>query len=378
MTGPVTRFLARERAVLEAYLPGLDAALAAHPLAELERPGGPAIAAFRAAGGPALVVPTAHKGLGASAADVIRVQRAIASRSPSLAVATTMHQFSVASLVEADSVTEGLEWMLLEAVATQGLLMASGFSEGRSGQSVLRPAIVATTVDGGDVVLEGSKKPCSLSASMDLLTASVMIPDEQGTPRLAVVIVPKESPGLSVRPFWGSPVLAGAENDEVLLAGVRVPAGLVARTESTPEGGLDVLQTAGFIWFELLMGASYLGVASALAERMLAARRGSAEDRARVLVDLEAAAAVLDSASDARPDQEGLGRALVARFAVQEAVDRVVPRCVEALGGMAFLGSGDISYLASAAAALKFHPPSRLGAAEPLVTYFEGGPLLVG
>ena len=125
----------RERHTLEALLPGLDAALADHGLEDLERPGGPGLAAFKASRGPALLVPAEHSGTGADPTQAIQVQRAIGARSPSLAVATTMHHFSVASLVEASRASSGFEWMLLEAVARDGLLMASGFAEGRPGQA---------------------------------------------------------------------------------------------------------------------------------------------------------------------------------------------------------------------------------------------------
>src|SRR3954447_13826780 len=128
------KFLTRERATLEALLPGLDGELAAHPLLELEQPANGGLDAFRRAGGPALLVPKAHAGKGATALEAVRVQRAIGSRSPSLAVATTMHHFSVASLVELSVHSSGFEWLLLEGIARDGGLLASGFAEGRPGQ----------------------------------------------------------------------------------------------------------------------------------------------------------------------------------------------------------------------------------------------------
>src|SRR2546423_227202 len=111
-------------------LPGLDEALARIPLMEMECPGNPALRLFREAGGPGLVVPTEHGGLGATPLDTIRVQRAIGSRSPSLAVATTMHHFSLATLVEMAANGSGTEWLVLEGVARQKLYVASGFAEG--------------------------------------------------------------------------------------------------------------------------------------------------------------------------------------------------------------------------------------------------------
>src|SRR5271169_7105355 len=92
--------LRAERETLEDYIPGLDKYLSESSLLELEKPGHGALAKFRELGGPALLVPVEYEGKGASMLDMARIQRAVGSRSPSLAVATTMHHFSVASLVE--------------------------------------------------------------------------------------------------------------------------------------------------------------------------------------------------------------------------------------------------------------------------------------
>ena len=70
--------------------------------------------------------------------------------------------------------------------------------------------------DGKDLLISGSKRPCSLATSMDLLTASVTIPRVDGQGRqMAVALVPKGTAGMTTRPFWNSFVLAGAESDEV-------------------------------------------------------------------------------------------------------------------------------------------------------------------
>jgi alkylation response protein AidB-like acyl-CoA dehydrogenase len=376
----VTRFLQREREVVDALLPGLDKRLADEPLTELEQPGGKGLLAFKEANGPALLVPAEHAGIGATLLDAVRVQRAVGARSPSLAVATTMHHFSVASLVVAAGQAAGFEWMLLEGVARQRLLMASGFAEGRTGQGILSPAIRATR-RGEVVVLDGSKKPCSLSRSMDLLTASFTLPDPDGTPQLAVALIPAQTPGLTVRPFWGSFVLAGAESDEVLLRDVEVPEALVVRTTTAEGQPLDDLQTVGFLWFELLMAASYLGAASALVERVLASNADAAT-RAGLVVEAEAAMLAIEGvahAVDAGAEGDtALASALACRYSVQDAIGRIRHAATEALGGMAFVSSSDVAYLGAACAALAFHPPSRARMAEPLCAYYAGDPLRTG
>jgi alkylation response protein AidB-like acyl-CoA dehydrogenase len=368
-------FLKTERDQLEAMLPGLDDALAKLPLDALESGDSPGLPLFRSVGGPALVVPADSTGLGATPLQAVRVQRAIGARSPSLAAATTMHHFSVASLVEQAAHGAGFEWLLLEAIVRDRMLVASGFAEGHTGQSVLRPAIRAER-RGDKVVLNGSKKPCSLARSMDLLTVSVMLEGTDGVPRMAVAIVPAGADGLSVRPFWGSPILAGAESDEVVLEDVVLDSQMVVVTNVTASSDLDALHVAGFLWFELLITAGYLGTASALVERVLDREAGSPADRAAMVTELNVAMLAVEAVASAMTDrstaEELLVDALMVRYAAQDSIARACRSALETLGGMAFIGSGEGSYLASAAAGLPFHPPSRGRMAEQLCAALDG------
>ncbi|WP_327404293.1 acyl-CoA/acyl-ACP dehydrogenase [Streptomyces sp. NBC_01288] len=387
------KFLHHERTTVEALLPGLDAALARHPLVELETAPSPAIAEFRAAGGPALLVPTENAGIGANPLQAVRVQRAVGSRCPSLAVATTMHHFSIAGLVQAATYgtanananrsanASGAEALLLEAIAKEGLLLASGFAEGNTGQNILGPHITARRTNSGSIVLNGSKMPCSLSRSMDLLTASVMMKDDDGVDRLAVALIPAGSPGLEVRPFWSSPVLAGAESDQVVLTDVELDPAMVVFTQVTADAVPDELNIAGFLWFELLLTAGYIGIASALVERVLD-KAGGPQDPTPFLVDIEAAMLGVESVARAM-DTEAWSDALLvdalsARYAAQDAIARTTTACQAALGGMAFITAPDSTYLASAATGLTFHPPSRARMGAPLREFLNGAPLRIG
>jgi len=197
--------LRAERDALDAFIPGLDKYLSEFPLLELERPGNGALAKFRELGGPALLVPAEYEGKGATLLDAVRIQRAVGSRSPSLAVATTMHHFSVASLVELTAAGNGFEWAMLMAIAENSWLLSSGFAEGKPGQHILTPTMRGVPADGG-ITVSGVKKPCSLTWSMNLMSASVAVadpdPDSTRTDRLAVVLIPADSAGIQRAPFW--------------------------------------------------------------------------------------------------------------------------------------------------------------------------------
>ena len=366
-----------ERETLDAYIPGLGKYLAEISLLELEKSGNGALQSFRELGGPALLVPAEYGGKGASLLDAVRIQRAVGSRSPSLAVATTMHHFSVASLAELAAARSGFEWAMLTAIAENSWLLSSGFAEGKPGQHILTPTMRGVPADGG-ITVSGVKKPCSLTWSMNLMSASVAVADPgTGTDRTAVVLIPADSAGITRTPFWKTTVLAAAESDQVTLTEVFVPEPLIFYPQ---EGdAMDPIQARGFVWFELLISASYLGAATNLAERAIKRGRGSDEDRVSMVIELETVAAALEQvasvAATVQPNDVLLARALYARFATERAIERVVMSAAAALGGMSFIESPEIAYLLGATRALAFHPPSRAKAASPIARYLAGGPL---
>lgn len=371
------RSLDQARTLCESYLPGLIDGLSQLPFERREAPGGATLPVFRASNGPSLVIPKDYGGLGATPLDAVRITRAIGSLAPSLAVATTMHHFSVATLFTfAESIkNSGMEWALLEAITSRNLLVSSGFAEGRPAQGILSPTMTATPAPGG-YRINGSKKPCSLSHSMDLLTASVSVPATDGGQQTAFLLMPATLRGISRHPFWGSSVLAGAESDEIRLTDVFIEEELVIPTENGPDGMLDDLQTVGFIWFELLITASYLGMASALVERALAAGRGSVTDRAALGTRLETATQLLEGTARAMmagdTDSDALARTLMARYGAQDAITDAARQAVEMLGGMSFISSPDVAYLIAACQCVAFHPPSRSSVASALVDYVDG------
>ncbi|GAA3378488.1 acyl-CoA dehydrogenase family protein [Streptomyces sannanensis] len=375
------RSLDRARAVCEQYHPGLLKALEEIPYDDREKPGGPAIDLFRAHGGVGLLIPAEFGGQGVTPLEAVRVQEALGAVSPSLAAATTMHHFTAAMLYaladQQDRLTPA-QVDLLHRIVPEQRLMASGWAEGRTQQNILAPTVTAVPVEGG-YRLSGSKKPCSLSGSMDLLTASISVPGADGSPELALAIVPADSDGLSVHPFWGSELLAAAESEEVRLQDVFVPEELVVRTSADDPHRLDDLQTAGFIWFVLLISAGYTGAASALVEDVVRRERGNPTERAALAIHHEAAVALLEGAARAvQSDVEGeeaVAGALVARYTVQEALVTNANRALELLGGMDFITGSPNARLAASIRPLAFHPPARPAAAEPLLRYFGGGHL---
>ncbi|OZD19430.1 acyl-CoA dehydrogenase [Rhodococcus sp. 06-156-3C] len=370
----MTALMVREREILEQYIPGLLDYLDRTPLKDLESRDGEAIAKFKEFGGTSLIVPAELGGSGASALDAVRAQRAIGSRSPSLGAATTMHHLSIASLNEFATGASEEDRALMKSLIEQKAVIASGFSEGTPGGSVFIPTMKAKRV--GDVyVINGSKKPCSLSGSMDLLTASVEVEGVGAKDgERAVALIPASLDGVSVTKFWETPFLEGSQSDEVVLRDVEVPADLVLlNSDDDPDG---VHEMTGYLWFGMLISANYLGAATMLLEKMLAQDKGDYEGYTRAAAEIENSIAAIESVARAVDDgergQDISARLLFCRIAIRDALVRASSTAMESLGGIGFITSPDIGYLAAALQAYAFHPPSRRSISETLAKYHGG------
>jgi len=367
-------FLQKERKTLDKYLPGLDAELEKIPLSVMEAPGNPALRIFRELGGPGLSVQAEYGGAGASVLEIAQIHRALGSRSPSLAIATNMHTCTVIAIPPCDSTAE-----LLRAIAQNNLYLASAFADGRAGASVLSPQMKAEPTSAG-WLLSGSKKPCSLSESMDFLTASVLLPSRScDGQELALATIPADTPGIKVKPFMDRWVLAGSETNEVILDRVEVPNEYISYFGSAEE--LNSAISKAFLIFELFVSACYLGTASALVERVFKGKKGCQVERMSLAVEVEGAMATLEGIAhmimQGQEDEDAVAKSLFARYSVQRSIERVTAHAAELLGGMAFMGSSDIANLFATSRALAFHPPSRLSIAPALDDYLMGQPLIM-
>lgn len=377
MTVNQSRVLKREREVMDKFLPGLDEALAAVPFAELERRGGPAFALFKEHGGIGLLAPADRGGLGAEPTEAVMIQRAIASRAPSLAVATMMHHLSVSTFAEyltQNFAADADEWAILEMITAGQMLVASASAEGRSGQSVLLPKMTAEMTEGG-YVLNGSKKPCSMTYSMNLLTASVLVSGGGNSPEVGFAIVPADSSGIERSEFWGIDVLAGAESDQVTLKDVFVPSDFVLTSGQRPGMSMDALQIRGWTWFELLACASYLGMAATLLETAMAGRGGASSEVGRLLAQTESATWLVENAASqcqTLPWPDALAQSLLVRSHVQDLISDVATSAAELIGGIGFIADEKVAYLHSACRMMAFHPPNMRDARVALAAYMSG------
>ncbi len=373
-------FLKNERAVFDGYFPKLREQLEQLPFEEKEGQDSRIVEIYREAGGPALLVDRKYGGKGATPMDGLAVHLVLGSLSPSLAIAATMHDFTVAFLAEYAMYGDATVRFLKE-IAERNLYLASGFAEGKSGANILEATMTARYCEGGFEV-SGSKKPCSLSASMDYLTASVMVEGRNGAPgQRAIAIIPASTAGIERFPFWSVNSMRAAQSHEVRLTDVIVPNDCMFLPET--EVPLDAVEAGGFLWFEFLLTASYLGVACGLAQKTLSNKRGTAEERVRLIASLEMAISALraiaydmhNASLDPSEGEAMVARMLLIRYATQQVIGTSNYLSSELLGGIHFIRDPSIEYALGCSVALAYHPPSRLSIAEAIDAYLLGGNL---
>jgi alkylation response protein AidB-like acyl-CoA dehydrogenase len=365
-------FLAREREILAKYAPKLDEDLARLGLEYLETPEPGRLAdLMKKHRLPGLLVAPELGGMGCSPNDAIRVQRAVAARSPSMGVMMTMHNFTISFCNLMADLTPAVP-VMLEAVGRQQKLVASGFAEGRYGAGILDSTLLVRR-DGDGYRLSGSKKPCSMTHCMDILTAGIAHAGPDGIKRTGMAIVFADQEGISRHPFWNAPVLRAADSHELRLENVFVPAERVVISDSDNEDMKLLIamgEVCGLCWFEVMITATYLGVVSGLAERVIGNPKIDAAERVALGSELETAQAALDGAvrmMEIGPlDESLLAQVLLVRFSIQRAIERCAMRAAELVGGLAFIRDAQIATYLSSARCLAFHPISRK-AAEPML-----------
>ncbi|WP_411392712.1 hypothetical protein [Pseudomonas sp. MPB23] len=363
----MSMLLQEERNCAFVLMPEMVAFLESASLLELEQGESQLLARqFRAFGQPGLTVTKALGGGGASAVEMAQLQTWVGAHCPSLAMMMTMHHHTVAGMMAGMQFFPDIQG-LLTTVAREKLLVASGFSEGRTQTPILESRMAVKKHAEGYVV-NGSKKPCTMTHHFDAITFGVNYVDPEGRSHVGIGMGFADDPGIERKTFWSVPYLQAADSHEVVFNNLFVPEAMMCFSTAVDDQLEDAQHGMGnnlcAIWFQLLASASYLGMASALATRALSGHKGSQDDRAMLLIDLQGATMALRglaaSIDEQRFSHADLARAQATRFCVQEAVNRIASRSFDILGGMTFMSSEEVAYLLVVTRLLAFHPTSRL------------------
>jgi alkylation response protein AidB-like acyl-CoA dehydrogenase len=252
-----------------------------------------------ACGYTAVTVPRELGGMGAGPLDLVAAQSRLAEGSPATALAVNMHLHGVGILAEAESLRGRVE-PLLKQVATEGAILAGGFSEPQSGGNWWYQATTAVPLPGpgGGWRLNGTKTFFTGYPRATHLLLSAAVSSEGadagggGDREPIAFLVPKPEAGRGVRVLGAWRAL-----------GMRATGSETLALEDFEVGG-DCVVDRGF----------------GVAVRFLAASHWSWPSFASVF--LGAAEAAYRHVADALPRRrnEGLGQALADLPGVQQAV----------------------------------------------------------
>ncbi|MGH3102156.1 MAG: acyl-CoA dehydrogenase family protein, partial [Thermoleophilia bacterium] len=151
-----------------------------------------------AAGYTAITVPTELGGRGATALDLVAAQSRLAEGNPATALAVNMHLHGVGLLAEGfrDRVEP-----FLKQVATEGAVLAGGFSEPQSGGNWWYQASTATPLPGGGYRLSGTKTFFTGWPRATHLFLSAAVETEEGREPIGF-LVPRPERGVRVLGDW--------------------------------------------------------------------------------------------------------------------------------------------------------------------------------
>lgn len=350
---------------IEKYAPGFEAKLAKLGTVRLESGDEKLGNLFRESGLPGLLVAKTYGGHNASLLEGARVQRILGAHSPSLAVMSTMHSFTAAFCSQCQLFgSEGKK--MLEDVAQSGALLASGFAEGRSGAGLFEYQSRATR-DGTNFRVNGRKRPCTLASDMDYLTLGFLCHDYPGGPMPGVAMIPASNKGVRTQPFWKAPILSAAGSEEVIVEEAIIPEAMVFVPAPDDEEGQMMMrgtEALAISHFQVLVAASYVGMATNLIERLAARGQTSNADVVDAYTEVEGAMLCLEGAARRietapAPSVELLSEAMAARFMAQRAVLRGTDLAVEMLGGRSYMFDPEVAMISTAVHCLGFHPMNR-------------------
>jgi len=339
-------------------------------LNEMEANGGLSLLTLGAGPLATAAISVKQGGLGFSLTDCAVLQRELATRSPSLAIAFNMHTLTVGLMADHWRRHRDASWMMLEGLAAAPALIASAFAEPGGRSNLMAPSAVARAVDGGYRVT-GTKYPCSLISSAELFCLSARCGDEA-----IVCVVPRGLDGLVTNPRWLALGMADSDTGELHLDEVFVDRRLVFHRG--PLGTADDVVVSGVLWFVVLAAATYEGVLATLIAG-LPRHRPSDDQDVGLAMSLVLAlrghyrSLSIESTQDTLKGQAALAAAMALRLHMSQVRDQVVALITPVYGSSIFSAESEAARLALDSLAVHHHPPSVRASQIGLADYQQNG-----
>ena len=221
------------------------------------------VAAARDAGWPALAVPAARGGAGASLHDVCLLQERLGRGDTSSALGLGMHHMTVgAAGPEHTGWPEGLYARICERVVREGALVNALASEPEQG-SPARGGLPRTTArrHGDGWLLDGRKTWSTWLPALRYAMVAARVESPGDVPGIGQFVVDLDSPGVTRDPSFDALGLRATASGTLVLEAVEVPADALLHLRGP--GDPDPRGPAQGVWFQLTSAAAYVGCAHA-------------------------------------------------------------------------------------------------------------------
>lgn len=221
------------------------------------------LAELRQVGYHALTVPTRYGGRGATLFETVLCQEQLAQGDGPTALVLDMPLHIIGGIAESNAWPEAAFERVCRAIVDDGALINSAASEREMG-SPSRGGLFATLARRVDTGWRITGRKIYTSGAPALTHALVGATLDEGagpTSTTGVFLVPLAAPGVEVESTWNGSGMRAARNDDLVLHEVVLSeADLLVRREPN---AADATRGSGSTWFQLTIGALYLGIAQA-------------------------------------------------------------------------------------------------------------------
>lgn len=321
------------------------------------------LAALTEAGYLAAFVPSAFGGGGLTLPEIATEQTRLAEAAPATALAVNMHQIIVGlGRHLAGAGNPAGERILREAAS--GELFGFGISEPGNDLVLFGSTTQARPDGAGGYTFHGTKVFTSLAPAWTRLLTFGRDEDGDDGPHSVFAILRREDGGFTIADDWDALGMRGTQSNSTRLDGAPAPAERVLQ-RVRPGPSLEPVVFGIFAYFEVLLGATYLGLgnrAIAVAAEHVRGRRSVKNDDvyandpdirwrlADAAIAMHTASVVVDATARAVEAGEERGMAWLphlsaAKNAAAEASLRAVEQSIRACGGASYANSHELSRL---------------------------------
>jgi alkylation response protein AidB-like acyl-CoA dehydrogenase len=352
--------------------------------------------AMKASGYAHMTLDPKYGGEGVNLLELCACQEQLAQGCGGTTIGVNMHIFVLGSIGADLRLGAGapMQEMILMMAGAQKMIMSGSFSETGVAGAYFLPQTKARKAEGGWVVNGRKSYNSNLPAAEMVMGAVHLEGHPDGPEKIALVALPKNTPGLSTpgAESWDVMGVRASGSYDTVYENVFVPDAMMpAPMDAT---AIFAGMTSFGAWFGLTLSAVYLGIAQAAVDwttnyvksrtpaneqRSLAHMPGIQYQLAEMLALQEASRALVRCQAEdwmAKPwgVEESMQKAGITKFIVTNHNIRVVSLAMDIAGGPGLFRRFGLERLYRDVRAGKAHPPSDMAALERIAKYHLGIP----